>query len=85
MSLTITDDCINCSACVAECPNTAIYEGGVEWYLEDEAHDALATDTYYIVPEKCTECEGAYDSPQCVAVCPAECIIANGSDEEEEE
>lgn len=27
----ITDECINCGACEPECPNTAIYEGGVEW------------------------------------------------------
>jgi NAD-dependent dihydropyrimidine dehydrogenase PreA subunit len=26
MALKITDDCINCDACIAECPNTAIYE-----------------------------------------------------------
>jgi ferredoxin len=27
----ITDECINCGACEPECPNTAIYEGGIEW------------------------------------------------------
>ncbi len=27
----ITDECINCGACEPECPNTAIYEGGMEW------------------------------------------------------
>jgi len=31
MAIMITDECINCGACEPECPNTAIYEGGVEW------------------------------------------------------
>ncbi len=31
MAIMITDDCINCGACEPECPNTAIYEGGVAW------------------------------------------------------
>ena len=31
MALRITDACINCGACEPECPNNAIYEGGVAW------------------------------------------------------
>jgi ferredoxin len=31
MAIIITDECINCGACEPECPNTAIYEGGVQW------------------------------------------------------
>lgn len=31
MAIMITDECINCGACEPECPNTAIYEGGMEW------------------------------------------------------
>ncbi|MDX2194879.1 MAG: 4Fe-4S dicluster domain-containing protein [Cytophagales bacterium] len=31
MAIIITDECINCGACEPECPNTAIYEGAVEW------------------------------------------------------
>lgn len=31
MAIMITDECINCGACEPECPNTAIYEGGIEW------------------------------------------------------
>ncbi|TAE72419.1 MAG: 4Fe-4S dicluster domain-containing protein [Bacteroidetes bacterium] len=31
MAIMITDECINCGACEPECPNTAIYEGGVDW------------------------------------------------------
>lgn len=35
MAIMITDDCINCGACEPECPNNAIYEGGVEWAFID--------------------------------------------------
>ena len=31
MAIIITEECIICGACEAECPNTAIYEGGMEW------------------------------------------------------
>ena len=35
MSTMIASDCINCGACEPECPNNAIYEGGVEWTMAD--------------------------------------------------
>ena len=59
MALMITDECINCDVCEPECPNQAI-SMGPEYYVID--------------PGKCTECVGHYDTPQCVAVCPVECI-----------
>lgn len=62
MALMITDRCINCDVCEPECPNDAI---------------ALGIEIYEIDPAKCTECVGHYDTPQCVAVCPVECIPFN--------
>jgi ferredoxin len=59
MSLIITDDCINCDVCEPECPNDAIYAGEI---------------IYEIDPDKCTECVGHYDKPQCQQVCPVDCI-----------
>jgi ferredoxin len=59
MALIITDECINCDVCEPECPNEAISQG---------------EDTYVIDPAKCTECVGHFDEPQCVAVCPVDCI-----------
>ncbi|MGX7590832.1 4Fe-4S binding protein [Candidatus Karelsulcia muelleri] len=56
----ITNECINCGACELECPNNAIYES--------------KENRYFIVPEKCTECIGKYENPQCVTVCPVNCI-----------
>ncbi len=35
MAIYITDECINCGSCEPECPNNAIYEGGVEWRFAD--------------------------------------------------
>ena len=77
MATMITDDCINCGACEPECPNTAIYQGGVEWELNGATSDALDDDIFYIVPEKCTECVGFFDQEACAAVCPVDCCIPN--------
>lgn len=62
MALMITDECINCDVCEPECPNDAIYMG---------------VEIYEIDPEKCTECVGHFDEPQCVQVCPVDCIPVN--------
>jgi ferredoxin len=78
MATMITSECINCGACEPECPNTAIYQGGVEWQSLDGAmHPALSNDIFYIVPEKCTECVGFYDHEACAAVCPVDCCVPN--------
>ena len=76
MATIITNECINCGACEPECPNTAIYQGGVEWQAPDGAmHAAISNDIFYIVPEKCTECVGFYDHEACAAVCPVDCCV----------
>lgn len=62
MALMITDACINCDVCEPECPNEAISAG---------------EEIYEIDPAKCTECVGHYDEPQCVRVCPVDCIPLN--------
>jgi ferredoxin len=59
MALMITDECINCDVCEPECPNDAISAGA---------------EIYVIDPRLCTECVGHYDKPQCVEVCPVNCI-----------
>ena len=60
MALKITDACVNCDVCEPVCPNRAISQG--EEY-------------YVIAPDLCTECVGHFDVPQCIEVCPVECII----------
>ncbi|TXI16999.1 MAG: YfhL family 4Fe-4S dicluster ferredoxin [Nitrosomonas sp.] len=62
MALIITDECINCDVCEPECPNGAISQG---------------EEIYKIDPNLCTECVGHYNEPQCVEVCPVDCIIIN--------
>ena len=37
--------------------------------------EAIDDDVYYIVPDKCTECKGFHDEPQCAAVCPVDCCV----------
>ena len=77
MATMITSECINCGACEPECPNTAIYQGGVEWDLNGAKRPPIADGIFYIVPEKCTECVGFYDHEACAAVCPVDCCIPN--------
>lgn len=62
MALMITDDCINCAVCEPECPNVAIFEG---------------EEIFEIDPDRCTECVGHFDEPQCQMVCPVDCIPVN--------
>lgn len=100
----ITDECINCGACEPECPNNAIYEGGVEWTMADgtdvsgsytlmngadvDADEKLtpkSNEVYYIVEDKCTECVGFHEEPQCAAVCPVDCCVPDPDMEESEE
>jgi len=59
MALIIGDECINCDVCEPECPNGAISQGD---------------DIYVINPSLCTECVGHHDKPQCMEVCPVDCI-----------
>lgn len=74
VSLLITEDCINCSACDTICPSIAIYPGGKDYKLNNKEHKAPVKDYYYIVPEKCSFCEGVYESPECVSICPMDAI-----------
>src|SRR5262245_45801453 len=78
MATMITSECIHCGACEPECPNTAIYQGGVQWQAPNGSmHDAISNDIFYIVPEKCTECVGFHDHEACAAVCPVDCCVPN--------
>lgn len=40
-----------------------------------EALDPVSDDVYYIAPQKCTECVGFHEEPQCAAVCPVDCCV----------
>ncbi len=104
MAIKITDECINCDACIAECPNNAIYEPDDNWSYSDETalsgsvtglngeeidadveHEPISDEFYYIVTEKCTECKGFHDEPQCAAVCPVDCCVPDEDHVESDE
>ncbi len=57
----IADLCTSCGACELDCPNEAISMGSF---------------VYVIDAEKCTECKGFHDEPQCASVCPVlDCCV----------
>ena len=64
MALKITEECINCDVCEPVCPNQAIYMG---------------KQIYEINPQLCTECVGHFEIPQCVDICPIDCIPEDDS------
>ncbi len=70
MATIITEDCINCGACEAECPNSAITQG---------------EDIFVINAEQCTECVGFHEKEACAAVCPVDCCITDDAHAETEE
>jgi ferredoxin len=41
----------------------------------DNANEPVSMDVYFIVTDKCTECVGFHDEPQCAAVCPVDCCV----------
>ncbi len=103
MAIKITDECINCDACISECPNNAIYEPDQKWsYSEktslsgmvttldgnqvdaDKENAPLSDEFYFIVSDKCTECKGFHDEPQCASVCPVDCCVPDTNHVEDE-
>jgi ferredoxin len=70
MSYKISEDCISCGACQAECRNEAISEG---------------ESSYVIDPNKCTECVGFYANSKCAEVCPVDACIADPAHKESRE
>lgn len=70
MATTISPECINCAACVRECPNHAISPG----------------DEFFVIdPERCSECVPFFAQPACQAVCPVECCVPDPDRVETEE
>lgn len=57
----LTDLCTSCGDCEPECPTASI---------------SVKKGLYVINESECTECEGDFDKPQCVKVCPIKgCIV----------
>lgn len=60
MAMMINGRCICCDVCLPECPNDAI--------------KLVSPEECIIDPERCGECVGFYDTPQCVEVCPVDAV-----------
>src|SRR5438552_3669350 len=81
MALLITDECISCGACLPECPNEAIFETRSD--AETKGNhvgdgQGVGDSIYVITHDRCTECVGHFDEPQCAAVCPVDnCCISD--------
>jgi ferredoxin len=72
MAMKIVEECINCAACEADCPNEAVSRNE-------------AAGIFLIDPERCTECVGAFGSPRCVDLCPVDCIVLDPAHAESQE
>jgi len=67
MAVRITDTCINCGACIDECPVEAIV---------DDEDNPTGEEIYYVFEDKCVECVGHEDEPACAEACPTDgCIV----------
>jgi len=66
VAVLITSECINCDACVDECPATAIVSAD-----DSPLDDPEFT---YVKPEKCIECVDC-SVPKCFDVCPTPSAI----------
>jgi len=66
MAVIIGDTCINCAACIDECPVEAIV---------DEDDNPTGEEYYYVYPDKCVECVDHFDTPACAEACPTEGCI----------
>lgn len=67
--MVITEECINCSACMEECENNAIFNAGEGYTYQGEAKSAVSDDHTYIAPELCNTCKS------CMEVCAVDAIV----------
>lgn len=67
--MVVTDECINCAACIEECEHNAIYNAGDEYTVNGETRPALSEDHTFIVPELCDNCKS------CAEVCAVDAIV----------
>ncbi|WP_456377848.1 4Fe-4S dicluster domain-containing protein [Lutibacter sp.] len=63
---------------------TMVLPNGKEFNAE-ELQEPLDDEIYFIVADKCTECKGFHNEPQCAAVCPVDCCVPDEDTKEVEE
>ena len=67
--MVITDECINCAACVDECEHNAIYNAGEGYSVNGNSFPAVSEEHTYIAPELCNNCG------TCKETCAVDAII----------
>ena len=70
MAYKISEKCICCGTCIPECPNGAIREG-----------ERICV----VNPDRCTECVGAHEKPECSVICPIEAPVPDPDHQETRE
>ena len=53
-------------------------------YDATEMNPPVDDELYFIVTDKCTECKGFHEEPQCAAVCPVDCCVPDEDNVETE-
>jgi ferredoxin len=66
----LEEKCIACGTCIGECPNGAIRDG---------------EKTSVINPDRCTECVGAHQKPECEVICPIQAPVPDPAHKESRE
>ena len=81
MAIKITDECINCGACEPECPNNAIYEGGVEWAMAD---GTSVKGNYTLIDGTVTDADANHEpiATDYYYISPSKCTECQGFHEE---
>jgi ferredoxin len=54
-------------------------------FKANEEQEPLDDEIYFIIADKCTECKGFHDEPQCAAVCPVDCCVPDDENVETNE
>ncbi len=54
-------------------------------FIADVSQEPIDDEVYFIIADKCTECKGFHDEPQCAAVCPVDCCVPDEENKETEE
>lgn len=73
MPMIITDECINCGACAAECPTEAILKPAANYKVNRKKYSPLSMEHFFIVTEFCDECS-RINEIKCIVVCPMNAI-----------
>ena len=51
----------------------------------DKEQEPVSDEFYFIATDKCTECVGFHEEPQCAAVCPVDCCVPDEDNVETED